>query len=173
MKYLFCLIVSLIMVLDGSESLNRLDCICNSFDNPLKEFKSFTVFLLKDADNTALFIQELRKIGAVKTYSMVDSNSVNFDGMLSGGPSMTCAINPTDVLGQENESFMRVSLIVSTATEVLKTKNKLSNAYIWGSNIFASKDKVASAIKQAVEQFNASYSEAGGNNNPSFHVNLF
>lgn len=173
MKYVFCFILSLIMALQGSECVNRLDCICNSFDNPLKEFKSFTVFLLKDAENTALLIQELRKIGTVKTYSMVDSNSVNFDGMLSGGPSMTCEINAVDVLGNSKESVMRISLLVSTATEVLKTKNKLSNAYIWGSNSFASKEKVASAIQQTVEQFGASYREANPKEKSSFHVDLF
>jgi hypothetical protein len=143
------------------------------FNNPLEGIKAFTVLLSgqskENEPETKFFIQELKKMGSVKAFSL-SQPPINYEGM-GTGMRLTLITSQLDVLGDSASSIMRVSLFLSTSVEVVKTKHPL-NSYIWESNAFAVKGNTMEALKKLLKQFTYYYHEANPNDKPLFYVYL-
>lgn len=143
------------------------------FNNPLEGIKAFTVLLSGQSNEnepeTKFFIQELQKLGSVKTFSL-SQPPINYEGMGTGMRLMLIT-SQLDVLGNSDSSIMRVSLILGASVEVVKTKHSL-NSYIWESNAFAVKGNTMDALKTLLKQFTYYYHKANPNDKPLFYVYL-
>lgn len=174
MRYLFCFLLLIFCVhLSGDESFYPLVEVSgsgiSSFNNPLEGIKNFTVLLpgRSNEPEKKFFIQELEKIGFVKTFSMSKA-PINYEGM-GTGMRLMLSMHELDVLDNPDSVIMRISLILDTSVEIIKTKHPC-NAHIWETNVFVMKDKLIDGIKKILKPFVYYYKEANPKDKPVFYV---
>ncbi len=176
MNHLLCLFTLLFCsVVSGEESVyppqvDFLDSPVSIFNNPLQGIKAFTVITPGKSDEINFFVEELKKIGTVKTLD-AGIAPVNFEGM-GTGMRLMLSISRLQILGKTDSDITRISLLLETSVEVLKTKQNLSNTYVWESNVFADKEHTMDGVKKLTKQFLYYYQEANPNGKPHFYVYL-
>lgn len=171
MKYLFYILCVIYFTNLHSQGVDILDCPCSMNDNPLKGINSFTVFIEENSKETDLFLLEINKLGTVKKFVLKDSKGINFEGMGTGA-RLLLVTSELKIIGEKKSSLSRTSLLLSSSVEVLKSKNRLNDSYIWASNAFSTNEKRVEAIKQISSQFISDYQKSNPHIKPTFFVYL-
>jgi len=148
-----------------------LDRGISTTNNPLEGIKAFTVLLsgLSNEPEKKIFIQELEKLGFVKTFS-TSKAPINYEGM-GTGMCLMLGICELDVLDKPDSGTMKISLILKTSVEVVATKHPY-RAHIWDTNVFVMKDNMLDGVKKILKPFVYFYKEANPNDKPIFYVYL-
>lgn len=141
----------------------------SSFNNPLEGIKAFTVLLpgWSNEPEKNFFIQELEKIGSVKTFSMSKA-PINYEGM-GTGMRLLLSIHELDVLDNPDLAIMRISLVLNTSVDIVKTKHPYE-AHIWETNVFAMKENIMNGVRKILKPFVHFYKEANPKDKPIFYV---
>ena len=176
MKYSFCIFGLIFCThLIGDEPFYPLVEVSGTdishTNNPLEGIKAFTVLLPKGSTDPGkkLFVQELEKIGSVKTFSTTKA-PINYEGM-GTGMSLLLHIAELDVLDNLDLAIMHISLTLTTSVEIVQTKHPY-RAHTWETNVFTTKDNVMDGVKKIVRPFAYFYKEANPNVKPIFYVYL-
>jgi hypothetical protein len=177
MRYLFYFsLLAFYVHLAGEEFVSMrmevLDSGVSSFNNPLGGIKAFRMFLHDESNDpvTKFCIQELKKIGVVKTFSMAKA-PIDYEGM-GTGMCLELRISELDVLDNPDSAITRITLYLESSVEIVQTKLPY-NARIWETNVFVRRDSIMDGIEKILKPFIHYYKEANPNEKPVFYVYLY
>ena len=138
-------------------------------DNPFKGLNAFTVFVASTLEQEEDVVKELQKIGTVKRFPLSNQKGIDCSGFT--GTVLSFNITPIQILGEEKNNLIKVSILLRTTIEIVKTKNNLM-APIWLEETVSLKENIPQAICETMEKLSKRIKDANLQEKPIFYTYL-